>query len=85
MRKRFNTNCICSSQNYKASRAAHLEMLKEKHNTFVPVENSLDSVKGPNPFKLSVVMVSISIFGKKITITKDEYDEHCQGMEYQYV
>lgn len=61
-------------------------MLNEKHNSFVPVENSnSDSVKGVNPFKLSVVMVCITVFGKKIRITKDEYDEHCQGMKYQYV
>ena len=85
MKKRVNKNAVCSSDNYRASKKLHIDMLKEKHNTFVPVEDSLDSVKGTNPLKLSVVMVSISIFGKKITITKDEYDEHCQGMKYQYV
>lgn len=85
MRQRFNRNAVCSSQNYKGSKAAHQEMLSEKHSTFVPVENSSDSVKDFNPFKMSVVMVAVSVFGKKIVITKDEYDEHCSGMKYQYV
>lgn len=85
MRKRINTNAICSSENYKASRKAHIEMLREHHSTFVPVENNTDSKEGFKPFKLSVAMVAVSIFGKKVVITKDEYDEHCQGMNYQYV
>lgn len=85
MRTRFNRNALCSSVNYKASKAAHQELLSEKHSTFVPVENNTDCKEVLKPFKRSVVMVAVSIFGKKITITKDEYNEHCQGMKYQYV
>ena len=34
MRKRFNRNAVCSSENYTASKHAHLDMLKEKHDHF---------------------------------------------------
>ena len=34
MRQRFNRNAICSSDNYKASKKAHLSMLHERHDHF---------------------------------------------------
>jgi hypothetical protein len=33
-RKRFNRNAICSSYNYKESKKAHREFLKEEHSAF---------------------------------------------------
>lgn len=76
MRKRFNTNCICSSENYRASKKLHIDMLKEKHSHFcmmtVSGEISIDIPAKHPKFK------TIKVFGKDMQVTVDEYNTHCK-------
>lgn len=72
MRKRFNRNAVCSSENYSASKKAHLELLKEQHEHFCGIMISSDSpvdnvFTGPR-FK------TIRIFGKEMRVTTEEYN-----------
>lgn len=73
MRKRINTNAICSSDNYIASKRAHQNMLKEKHKDFSFTAVTTPSIGYVPKYK------TIKVFGKEITITRDEYLEHCKG------
>ena len=79
MRKRFNRSAICSSENYKASKAAHLSMLKERHDHFcglmVSGEISIDmpTVKDG---KFQPKFRTITIFGKEMRITAEEFNTH---------
>ena len=76
MRKRFNTNCICSSENYRASKKLHIDMLKEKHSHFcmmtVSGEISINVPAKHPKFK------TIKVFGKDMQVTVDEYNIHCK-------
>ena len=72
MRKRFNRNAVCSSENYSASKRAHLELLKEQHEHFCGIMISNDSpvdsgFTGPK-FR------TIRIFGKEMRVTAEEYN-----------
>jgi len=66
MRKRFNRNAICSSDNYRQSRRAHLSSLEANHEAFEDSELhiSLMSVSFEEPSDDTLVMVSV--FGKKM-------------------
>ena len=72
MRKRFNRNAVCSSENYSASKKAHLELLKEQHKHFCGImissEAPVDSVFTGPRFK------NIRIFGKEMRVTAEEYN-----------
>lgn len=79
MRKRFNRGAICSSENYRASKAAHLSMLKERHDHFCGL-----MVSGEITFDMPIVndgkfepkFRTITIFGKEMRITSEEYNTH---------
>lgn len=76
MRKRINRNAICSSDDYKRSKRAHINMLKQCHNEFclmlVNGEISIDVPTENNKFK------TIRVFGKSMRVTVDEYNKHCK-------
>ena len=80
MRKRFNRNAICSSENYKVSRDAHQQMLQEKHDHFcglmVSGELQIDvPIVGSNG-KFQPKFKTIKIFGKEMRLTIEEYNTH---------
>ena len=79
MRRRFNRNAICSSDNYKASRKMHLDFLKEKHEHFsfigVSGEIAID-VPNVNNGKFQPKFKTIRIFGKEMRLTIEEYNTH---------
>lgn len=82
MRKRFNTNCICSSENYRASKKAHQELLQTLHDSFIGLavsEQHLEEIPLNRKLFAKSYMVTIWVFGKPMQVTKDEYDKHCQG------
>lgn len=82
MRKKFNRNAVCSSQNYSASKKAHQELLQEKHGSFVGLAASdqhLEEFPLNRKLFAKSYMVIIWVFGKPMQVTKDEYDKHCQG------
>lgn len=76
MRKRINANAICSSDNYRASKKVHQNMLKEKHKNFSFMAVSTSS----NPIHYTPKYKTIKVFGKEITITMEEYNEHCKDL-----
>lgn len=88
-RKRFNRNAICSSDHYRESKKAHLEMLKEKHNSFnVSLMSSTEDSKGLS-IKVQIALdnrkVKVSIFGKIHTITMKEYKEHFEPLGWKTI
>lgn len=82
MRSRFNRNAICSSDNYKASKKAHLSMLHEKHDHFCgilvstkndEVEVAIDTPKVVNGHISDKLFKTIRIRGKWLRLEIDEY------------
>ena len=79
MRKKINRQAICSSDNYKASRRAHLDFLREQHDHF-----SFLTVSGELTFDVPTVENSIiqprfktvKILGKEMKLTIEEYNTH---------
>jgi hypothetical protein len=80
MRKRFNRNAICSSENYKVSRDAHQQMLREKHDHFcglmVSGELQIDVPIVDSNGKFQSKFKTIKIFGKEMRLTIEEYNTH---------
>lgn len=71
-RKRINCNAICSSDNYKVSRKAHLAMLKENHDAFVlsqyakDVERDIQQNKENiclTPARVKAIYKEVRVFG----------------------
>ena len=79
MRKRFNRQAICSSDNYKASKRAHLDFLNEQHEHFsflsVSGEIALD-VPTINNGKFQPKFKTVRIFGKEMRLTIEEYNTY---------
>ena len=79
MRQRFNRGAVCSSENYTASRRAHLDFLKEKHDHFsgfmVSGEIALDVPTVENG-KFQPKFKTIRIFGKEMKLTIEEFNTH---------
>ena len=79
MRKRFNRQAICSSDNYKVSKRAHLDFLNEQHEHFsflsVSGEIALD-VPTVNNGKFQPKFKTVRIFGKEMRLTIEEYNTH---------
>ena len=82
MRQRFNRNAICSSDNYKASRNAHHQMLQERHEHFSFIgisstdgeaEITLDVPKFTNGRMSQKEFKTIRIKGKFIRLEIEEY------------
>ena len=82
MRQRFNRNAICSSDNYKASKKAHLNMLHERHDHFSfmaisckndEVEVAIDTPKVVNGQISEKVFKTIRIKGKMLRLEISEY------------
>jgi hypothetical protein len=80
MRKRINRGAVCSSENYRASKAAHLSMLKENHEHFcgmmITGEIKLDVPKVATTGIIEPKFKTITIFGKEMQITIEEYRTH---------
>ena len=80
MRPRINRSALCSSENYKASRKAHLQMLQEKHSHFcgllVSGEIKVDVPVVNQDNTISPKFKTITIFGKEMTLTIEEYNTH---------
>ena len=78
MRKRFNRSAICSSENYRASKAAHLSMLKEKHDHFAGFmfsgEMQVDIPKVNSKGVVLPKFKTLRIWGKDIRVTIEEYN-----------
>lgn len=89
MRKRINRNAICSSDNYKASRKAHLEMLKEHHKSFnVSMLSKSDTIDSEGlSIKRQIALdnrkVKVSVFGKICTITMKEFKERFEHLGWK--
>ena len=84
MRPRFNRQAICSSNNYKASKKAHLDFLREQHDHFsflaVSGEIALDVPTIKNG-EIQPKFKTIRIFGKEMKLTIEEYNTyylHCK-------
>ena len=79
MRRRFNRNAICSSENYMASKKAHRDFLSESHSHFcglmVSGEIALD-VPTVKDGKFQPKFKTIRVFGKEMRLTIEEYDTH---------
>lgn len=89
MRKRINRNAICSSDHYRESKKAHLEMLKENHKNFsVSLMSSTEDSKGLS-IKVQIALdnrkVKVSVFGKICTITMKEYKEHFEPLGWKTI
>ena len=78
MRKRFNRSAICSSENYRASKAAHLSMLKERHDHFcgmmISGELQVDIPKVNSKGVVLPKFKTLRIWGKDIRVTIEEYN-----------
>lgn len=79
MRKRINRNAVCSSENYSASKAAHLSMLKERHDHFcglmISGELALDVPTVENG-KFQPKFKTIRIFGKEMRLSIEEFNTY---------
>lgn len=79
MRRRINRSAVCSSENYSASRKAHMDFLKEKHDHFcgfmVSGEIALDVPDVENG-KFQPKFKTIKIFGKEMRLTIEEFNTH---------
>ena len=79
MRKKFNRQAICSSDNYKVSKRAHLDFLNEQHEHFsflsVSGEIALD-VPTVNNGKFQPKFKTVRIFGKEMRLTIEEYNTY---------
>ena len=80
MRKRFNRNAVCNSENYTASKKAHLDFLKEKHDHFCGVmissEITFDVPKIDSNGGFEPKFKTITIFGKEMRLSIEEYNTH---------
>ena len=88
MRKRFNRNAVCSSENYSASRKSHLGLLKEQHDHFcgmvvsgeikidVPQVSNNKKASGNNLRGFQPKFKTVRIFGKEMRLTIEEYETH---------
>ena len=80
MRKRFNRNAVCSSENYAASKKAHLDHLKERHDHFCGVmisgEITFDVPKVTSSGAFEPKFKTITIFGKEMKLSVEEYNTH---------
>ena len=78
MRKRFNRNAVCSSENYTASKAAHQSMLKERHDHFcglmVSGEITFDVPKVTSKGGFEPKFKTVRIFGKEMKLSIEEYN-----------
>ena len=79
MRRRINRGAVCSSENYSASKKAHLDFLREKHDHFcgfmVSGEIALD-VPAVENGKFQPKFKTIKIFGKEMRLTIEEFNTH---------
>ena len=68
MRQRFNTNRLCSSENYAASKRVHIEDLKKNHEShsalFMAISSS-QRAKTPLELFEEGVKRNIELFRKK--------------------
>ena len=80
MRKRITRKAVCSSDNYSASRKAHLDFLKERHDHFcgmmVSGELQIDVPIVDSEGKFQPKFKTIKIFGKEMKLTIEEYNTH---------
>nr|DAJ81329.1 MAG TPA: hypothetical protein [Caudoviricetes sp.] len=66
MRKRFNSNRICSSENYEASQRAHREFINRFHEeNLVEIQRVTECISVKQHFY-------VNCFGKLIEITEVE-------------
>lgn len=83
MRKRINRNAVCSSNNYRASKRVHLNMLEERHSHFNKFTLS-GTLTFDTPIfkngKMTPRFKTIRVFGKNIEITIEEYNTHCKTL-----
>lgn len=71
MRKRFNRNAICSSENYRASKKAHIALLEEKHNSF---DNAIALIAHSEQVEDIEIPRTVIIFGKPMRLNSAEYE-----------
>ena len=78
MRRRFDRNAICSSENYRASKKAHLDLLSERHSHFsgfmVTGEMEIDIPKVDSKGVVLPKFKTLRIWGKDIKVTIEEYN-----------
>ena len=83
MRKRFKRSAICSSDNYRVSRKAHIEYLKEKHLSFCGIAVSgkiAANTPVVNETAFTPKYKTIRVFGKEMVLTIEEYNLHCKHL-----
>ena len=80
MRKRINRNAVCSSENYSASKKAHLDFLREKHDHFcglmISGEIKFDVPTVDSNGKFQPKFKTIKIFGKEMRLSIEEFNTH---------
>ena len=80
MRKRFNRGAVCSSENYSASRKAHLSFLKEKHESFcgmmISGELHNEVPSNSNTVFTAPKYKTIKVFGKEMILSNEEYNNY---------
>ncbi len=88
MRKRFNPNAVCSSENYSASKRIHKELCISCNNSFSVNMATFSSVEGEGKKAVLPVakshMVTIHVFGQPVKVTQDEYERYCKEFTKHY-
>ena len=77
MRKRFNRNAVCSSENYSASKKAHLELLKERHEHFSFLSVSREvahDVPTEKNEEFQPKFKTVKILNREMRLTIEEYN-----------
>lgn len=66
-RKRINACSVCSSEDYRASKHAHLNYLREVHDSLVSGKLDFSEENYAPRYKY------ITVWGKRIKLTLEEY------------
>ena len=77
MRKRFNTERICSSENYEFSQRYHKRILTTNHNKLTTNHNNKEVITMSSKVKITETYYTY-VFGKKVQIKKTELS-HYEG------
>lgn len=70
MRPRINLNAVCSSKDYSITRKAHLNHIKEVHESFVSGKMDFSEENYSPRYKY------ITVWGKRIKLTLEEYENY---------
>lgn len=79
MRKRFKRNAVCNSDNYPASRNAHLRMLDENHEKFSCMlsKGEITITPSETPSKpIEPRFYIVKVWGKETKVSPADYHNY---------